>query len=80
MLLQAMEGSYVELAEKLVGSGMKVGKFQADGQQKEYAKQNLQLESFPTILFFPRHSSEPIKYPSEKRDVESLMAFVNALR
>lgn len=77
---QAMEGSYVELAEKLVGSGVKVAKFQADGEQKEYAKQNLQLKSFPTILFFPRHSSVPIKYPSEKRDVESLMAFVSALR
>lgn len=80
MLMQAMEGSYVQLAENLAGSGVKVGKFQADGEQKEYAKQNLQLKSFPTILFFPRHFSQPIKYPSEKRDVDSLVAFVNALR
>ncbi|KAF5728580.1 5'-adenylylsulfate reductase 1 chloroplastic -like protein [Tripterygium wilfordii] len=77
---QAMEGSYVDLAEKLAGSGVKVGKFRADGEQKEFAKQELQLGSFPTILFFPKHSSSPIKYPSEKRDVDSLMAFVNALR
>ncbi|XP_022139911.1 5'-adenylylsulfate reductase 3, chloroplastic-like [Momordica charantia] len=77
---QAMEGSYVELAEKLAGSGVKVGKFRADGEQKEFAKRELQLGSFPTILFFPKHSSNPIKYPSEKRDVDSLMAFVNALR
>ncbi|XP_044496876.1 5'-adenylylsulfate reductase 1, chloroplastic-like [Mangifera indica] len=77
---QAMEGSYVELADKLAGSGVKVGKFRADGDQKEYAKQELQLGSFPTILFFPKHSSKPIKYTSEKRDVDSLMAFVNALR
>lgn len=75
-----MEGSYLELADKLAGSGVKVGKFQADGDQKEFAKQQLQLESFPTILFFPKHSSGPIKYPSEKRDVDSLMAFINALR
>ncbi|KAK4755077.1 hypothetical protein SAY87_008834 [Trapa incisa] len=77
---QAMEESYIQLAEKLAGSGVKVGKFQADGEHKEYAKKNLQLKSFPTVLFFPRHSSQPIKYPSEKRDVDSLMAFVNALR
>ncbi|XP_030456968.2 5'-adenylylsulfate reductase 2, chloroplastic-like isoform X2 [Syzygium oleosum] len=77
---QAMEASYIELAEKLAGSGVKVGKFNADGDQKEFAKQHLQLGSFPTILFFPKHSSKPIKYPSEKRDVDSLMTFVNALR
>ncbi|XP_018631589.1 5'-adenylylsulfate reductase 1, chloroplastic-like isoform X1 [Nicotiana tomentosiformis] len=77
---QAMEGSYVELAEKLANSGVKVGKFRADGEQKAFAQQELQLGSFPTILFFPRHSSQPIKYPSEKRDVDSLLAFVNALR
>ncbi|KAJ0836379.1 putative adenylyl-sulfate reductase (thioredoxin) [Helianthus annuus] len=77
---QAMEASYVELAEKLGGSGMKVGKFRADGDEKAFAQQELQLGSFPTILFFPKHSSRPIKYSSEKRDVDSLMAFVNALR
>ncbi|KGN64512.1 5'-adenylylsulfate reductase 1, chloroplastic [Cucumis sativus] len=77
---QAMEGSYVELADKLAGSGVKVGKFRADGEQKQFAKQELELGSFPTILLFPKHSSKAIKYPSEKRDVESLTAFVNALR
>ncbi|KAI3800278.1 hypothetical protein L1987_28365 [Smallanthus sonchifolius] len=77
---QAMEASYLELADKLAGSGVKVGKFRADGEQKAFAQQELQLGSFPTILFFGKHSSRPIKYPSEKRDVESLMAFINALR
>ncbi|KAF3788356.1 5'-adenylylsulfate reductase 3 [Nymphaea thermarum] len=79
---QAMEGSFVELAEKLEGlsSGVKVGKFRADGEQKEFAKEQLQLGSFPTILFFPKHSATPIKYPSEKRDVDSLLAFVKALQ
>jgi len=77
---QAMEGPYVELADKLAGSGVKVGKFRADGEQKEFAKSELQLGSFPTILFFPKHSSHPIKYSSENRDVDSLMAFVNGLR
>lgn len=75
-----MEGSYVELAEMLAGTGVKVAKFRADGDHKAYAQKELQLGSFPTILFFPRHSSTPIKYPSEKRDVSSLIVFVNALR
>lgn len=75
-----MEGSYVELADKLASSGVKVGKFRADGEQKAFAQQELKLGSFPTILFFPKHSSRPVKYPSEQRDVDSLMAFVNALR
>ncbi|KAI3928565.1 hypothetical protein MKW98_024166 [Papaver atlanticum] len=77
---QAMEESYIDLAEKLNGSGAKVGKFRADGEHKSYAQNKLQMGSFPTILFFPTHSSQPIKYPSEKRDADSLMAFVNALR
>ncbi|XP_074327152.1 5'-adenylylsulfate reductase 3, chloroplastic-like [Apium graveolens] len=77
---QAMEGSYVELAEKLAGTGVKVAKFQADGEQKAFAERELQLGSFPTILFYPKHSSRAVKYPSEKRDVESLLAFVNTLR
>lgn len=75
-----MEESYVELADKLVGSGVKVGKFRADGDQKAFSQQELQLGSFPTILFFPKHASRAVKYPSEKRDVDSLMAFINALR
>jgi adenylyl-sulfate reductase (glutathione) len=77
---QGMEESSVELADKLAGSGVKVGKFRADGDQKKFAQKELQLGSFPTILFFPKHSSRPVKYPSEKRDVDSLLAFVNALR
>lgn len=78
--MQAMEGSYIELAETLAGTGVKVGKFRADGKHKAYAQQELQLGSFPTILFYPKHASNPIKYPSEKRDVATLLAFVNALR
>ncbi|KAJ3705342.1 hypothetical protein LUZ61_009047 [Rhynchospora tenuis] len=77
---QGMEASYVELAEKLSGSGVKVAKFRADGDQKPFAQKELQLGSFPTILFFPKHASRPIKYPSEKRDVDSLLSFINAVR
>ncbi|KEH15692.1 5'-adenylylsulfate reductase, partial [Medicago truncatula] len=43
--------SYVNLAENIAGSGVKVGKFIADGDGKEYAKSELWLGSFPSILF-----------------------------
>ncbi|XP_042028236.1 5'-adenylylsulfate reductase 3, chloroplastic-like [Salvia splendens] len=76
---QAMEESYVELGEKLAGSGVKVAKFRGDGGEKAFAQEQLQLGSFPTVLLFPKHASRPVKYPSEKRDVDSLLAFVNAL-
>ena len=36
-----MEQSYIELAKSLVGSGVKVGKFRADGAQKESGKSEL---------------------------------------
>ncbi|EOA18290.1 hypothetical protein CARUB_v10006797mg [Capsella rubella] len=77
---QAMEASFDELADKLVGNGVKVAKFRADGDQKDFAKSELQLGSFPTILVFPKNSSRPIKYPSEKRDVDSLTSFLNLVR
>ncbi|KAL1537318.1 aspartic proteinase precursor [Salvia divinorum] len=76
---QAMEESYVELGEKLAGSGVKVAKFRGDGGEKAFAQEKLQLGSFPTVLLFPKHASRPVKYPSEKRDADSLLAFVNAL-
>jgi adenylyl-sulfate reductase (glutathione) len=77
---QAMEASYLELSEKLAGTGVKVAKFRADGEQKPFAQAELQLSSFPTVLLFPSRTARPIKYPSEKRDVDSLLAFVNSLR
>ncbi|XP_068643014.1 5'-adenylylsulfate reductase 3, chloroplastic-like [Aristolochia californica] len=77
---QSMEASYVEVADELAGSGVKVGKFRADGDEKAFAQKELQLGTFPTILFFPKHASKPILYPSEKRDVDSLLAFVKTLQ
>ena len=74
-----MESSFVQLAQKLSASGIKVGKFRADGDQRKFADEKLLLDSFPTILFFPKHTSKPVKYPSKKRDVDSLLAFINAL-
>lgn len=77
---QAMDESYNAVAEKLAGSNVVVGKFNADGAQKAYAKENLQLQSYPTILFLPKNSCQIIKYPSENREVDALLGFVQALQ
>lgn len=77
---QAMESSFNALAEELSGSKVLVGKFNADKENKAFAMSDLQLKSFPTILFFSKNLPNPIKYPSEQRDVDSLLAFVKALQ
>ncbi|KAH7286926.1 hypothetical protein KP509_32G028100 [Ceratopteris richardii] len=77
---QAMEASFNELAEKLGGTNVKVGKFNADKENKPYAMAELQMKSFPTILFFSKNLRNPIKYPSEQRDVDSFLAFIRALQ
>ncbi|CAK9235686.1 unnamed protein product [Sphagnum troendelagicum] len=77
---QAMNDSFNAVAEKLCGPDLMVGKFRADREQKEFAQQALKLRTFPTILFFPKNSTQVIKYPSENRDVDALIAFVQAFQ
>ncbi|KAJ6680458.1 5'-ADENYLYLSULFATE REDUCTASE 3 CHLOROPLASTIC [Salix purpurea] len=71
---QAMENSYA----KLVDAKVKTGKFRVDGEHRAFANQKLQLRIFTTIVIFP--GSKPIKYSSEKRDVDSQLAFVSSLQ
>ncbi|KAK1402938.1 hypothetical protein POM88_002543 [Heracleum sosnowskyi] len=59
------EGSFMELVKKFDGTRVKVAKFQAHGDQKAFAQKELQLGSFLTILFYPKHSSRAMKYASE---------------
>eukprot|EP00252_Welwitschia_mirabilis_P014931 TRINITY_DN32_c0_g1_i4.p1 TRINITY_DN32_c0_g1~~TRINITY_DN32_c0_g1_i4.p1 ORF type:complete len:226 (-),score=44.82 TRINITY_DN32_c0_g1_i4:464-1141(-) len=77
---QGMEASFNEVASKLKNTGVKVAKFRADQEHKSYCQQHLKLQTFPTILLFPKKSSRAVKYPSEKRDADSLLAFVRALQ
>ncbi|KAG2483292.1 hypothetical protein HYH03_017839 [Edaphochlamys debaryana] len=75
---QAMEGSFEELAAKLKGGKVDVAKYQAD-VDREFCNENLQLKTFPTIVFLPANSSQVIKYPSERRDVETLSMWVKTV-
>jgi hypothetical protein len=58
-----VEGFECAAAEFKNGKNKKVDviKFRADGDEKEWAKENLSLQSFPTILLFPEGRSGYVK-------------------
>lgn len=56
-MLQAMEGSYEELAQQLQGSHMRVAKFQAD-TDREFAQERFGLKTFPTIVMLPKPGNQ----------------------
>jgi adenylyl-sulfate reductase (glutathione) len=73
-----MEANYEELAAHMSGSHVRVAKYQAD-VNKEWSQANLGLTTFPTIVFLPKGKSGYVKYPSERRDVETLSMWVKTM-
>jgi adenylyl-sulfate reductase (glutathione) len=68
---QAMEAAYTELGNQLAGSSVRVAKYQAD-VDKEFCTEKLGLKTFPTVVYLPKGREGFIKYPSERRDVDTL--------
>ena len=59
---------------------MRVAKLNADGDNKEWAKAALGLTTFPTIVLLPKgRAGKVVKYPSERRDADSLQMWVKTL-
>lgn len=77
--MQAMEDSYTDLAKRYQGSEhVRIAKFQAD-TEREFAGK-LGLETFPTVVMLPKFSSSRvIKYPTERRDTDSLDMWVKTV-
>lgn len=75
---QAMEPAYAQLAERLAGTDVAVAKFRAD-TEREFAADAFGLKTFPTIVLLPKGGRGYITYPSERRDLESLQLWVDAL-
>merc|ERR1712023_152215 len=67
---QAMEEDYGKLAE---ASGLPTYKFRGD-EQREFVEAEMNTKSFPTINYLTA-SGELIKYESEDRSVEAMVAF-----
>lgn len=79
-MLQAMEGSYNELAEQHAarGSHVRIAKFQAD-IDREFSQQAFGLQTFPTIVMLPKSRKGYLRYPSERRDVETLDLWIKSV-
>jgi adenylyl-sulfate reductase (glutathione) len=79
---KAMEPSYEELASILAnnGSPVRVAKFQAD-IERVFAAEKFGLKTFPTIVMLPKSGGRGkfIKYPSERRDTETLFMWMRAM-
>ncbi|KXZ47493.1 hypothetical protein GPECTOR_35g931 [Gonium pectorale] len=75
---QRMEAAYEELAAQLAGGNVRVAKYQAD-IDREFCNEKLQLKTFPTIIYLPANSTQVIKYPSERRDTETLSMWVKTV-
>lgn len=73
-----MEASYEALAASMAGSGITVAKYQAD-VDKDWAKAQLGLTTFPTIVLLPKGRAGHIKFTSERRDVDTLKMWVASL-
>lgn len=52
-----MEANYEALAASMAGSHVRVAKYQAD-VDREFCNENLQLKTFPTIVFLPKNSKQ----------------------
>ena len=76
---QAMVAGYEEAAASFAAKGVDVVKFRADGDEKEWSKENLELKSFPTVLLFPEGRGGFVKLGSERRDPDSLNIFVESI-
>ncbi len=75
-----MEASYSDLAEQYAarGSHVRIAKFQAD-TEREFAQQTFGLQTFPTLIMLPKAGKGYIKYPSERRDVETLDLWIKSV-
>nr|QKY14993.1 5'-adenylylsulfate reductase 2 (APR2) [Polytomella parva] len=75
---QAMEPNYEALARDVKGGKVRVAKYQAD-IDRQFCNENLKLKTFPTIVFLPKGSNSVIKYPSERRDPETLKMWLRTI-
>lgn len=73
-----MEESYAALAGQVDQSKVRVAKFQAD-LEREFSAEKFGLKSFPTIVYLPKDSDKIIKYPSERRDTDTLQMWLTSM-
>lgn len=76
---QAMEPKFEELAARLKGnSSVRIAKYQAD-VDREYCNTNLQLSTFPTIVLLPKDTNKVFKFPTERRDADTVQMWLSTM-
>ncbi|KAL4527232.1 hypothetical protein Ndes2526B_g09062 [Nannochloris sp. 'desiccata'] len=80
---QGMEESYNEVAEAFAGASsasLRVAKFQAD-IERDFAAEKFGLNTFPQIVMLPKSgkAGSVVKYPSERRDTDTLVMWGKAM-
>ena len=76
---QRMQSGFSQAAANMTPRGVRFAKFRADGEEKQFAKDALSLNSFPTVLLFPKGRAGYVKLGSERRDAASLEIFVTSI-
>jgi phosphoadenosine phosphosulfate reductase len=79
---QKMEAELSRLAAAAAAAsmgGLRIAKLRGD-VCRDFARDELQVASFPTLLAFPASGggAKPVKHATEERTAEALLAFVNA--
>ena len=73
-----MEASFEALAQRYAGSAtLRVAKFQAD-VEREFSAAEFGLETFPTLYMLPTGRPGFVRYPSERRDTDTLDMWAKA--
>jgi len=78
LAVQAMEASFEALAQRYAGSAtLRVAKFQAD-VEREFSAAEFGLKTFPTLYMLPAGRPGFVRYPSERRDTDTLDMWAKA--
>jgi len=47
--------------------------------EREFAAEKFDLKTFPTLSFLPKNSTQVIKFPTDRRDVDTMTMWINTL-
>jgi len=75
---KGLEPAFAELADELSSDSMVFAKFQAD-IERDFSAEKFGLKTFPTLVLLPKNSDKVFKYPTDKRDVDTLKMWLSVM-
>jgi adenylyl-sulfate reductase (glutathione) len=73
-----MDESYGELAQEFSGSHVRIAKFRAD-IERDFSASKFGLATFPTVVLMAKGRAGYVKYPTERRDSETMGMWVRSM-